>query len=66
MWFEEEPVVNHKLFELDQIITTSHLGRNTVEAQENVVINVSQDIARILTGDIAKNPVNIPSVLQDI
>src|SRR5699024_1727891 len=39
---------------------------STVEAQENVAIDVAQDVLRYLTGDFVKNPVNLPSVPSDI
>jgi D-3-phosphoglycerate dehydrogenase len=64
--FEEEPATNHKLLELPQVIATPHLGASTVEAQENVAIDVSHDVVKILGGDVAQNPVNIPSVPQEI
>ncbi len=64
--FEEEPAVDHKVLELTEVIATPHLGASTVEAQENVAIDVSHDVVRILTGDLARNPVNIPSVPREV
>ncbi|GAA5416539.1 D-3-phosphoglycerate dehydrogenase [Paraliobacillus ryukyuensis] len=64
--FEEEPATDHKLLELPQVIATPHLGASTVEAQENVAIDVSHDVVRLLTGDLVKNPVNMPSVPKDL
>lgn len=64
--FEEEPAVGHKLLELDQVIATPHLGASTYEAQENVAIDVSEDVVKILSGGIATHPVNMPSVPQDV
>ncbi|TRM11690.1 phosphoglycerate dehydrogenase [Lentibacillus cibarius] len=63
---EEEPFQDHKLLTLPEVIATPHLGASTVEAQENVAIDVCHDIISHLTGDTAKNPVNIPSVPSDI
>lgn len=63
--FEEEPAVDHKLLELDQVIATPHLGASTIEAQENVAIDVSEDVVNILSGGLPTHPVNIPSVPQD-
>lgn len=64
--FEEEPAVDHKVLELKEVIATPHLGASTVEAQENVAIDVSHDVVRILSGGLARNPVNIPSVPRDV
>jgi len=64
--FEEEPAVDHKVLELKEVIATPHLGASTVEAQENVAIDVSHDVVRILSGGLARNPVNIPSVPREV
>lgn len=64
--FEEEPAVDHKLLELDEVIATPHLGASTYEAQENVAIDVSEDVVRVLNGESAAHPVNIPSVSQEV
>jgi D-3-phosphoglycerate dehydrogenase / 2-oxoglutarate reductase len=64
--FEEEPVINHKLLELPEVIATPHLGASTIEAQENVAIDVSRDILGFLRGMPAKNPVNLPSVPYEV
>ncbi len=64
--FEEEPAIDHKVLELNEVIATPHLGASTVEAQENVAIDVSHDVVRILSGGLARNPVNIPSVPREV
>ncbi|WP_067840424.1 phosphoglycerate dehydrogenase [Amphibacillus sediminis] len=64
--FEQEPATNHKLLELPEVIATPHLGASTVEAQESVAIDVSHDVVRLLTGDLVRNPVNLPSVPKDV
>lgn len=60
--FEEEPAVNHPLLELNEVIATPHLGASTVEAQENVAIDVSLEVLHVLRGESFKNAVNLPSV----
>lgn len=60
--FEEEPAINNPLLELDEVIATPHLGASTVEAQENVAIDVSQEVLNVLRGKPFKNAVNLPSV----
>ncbi|WP_053217737.1 phosphoglycerate dehydrogenase [Virgibacillus senegalensis] len=64
--FEKEPIHDHKLLELPQVIATPHLGASTVEAQENVAIDVSRDVVQFLNGGLARNPVNLPSVPKEI
>lgn len=64
--FEEEPAIDHKVLTLNEVIATPHLGASTVEAQENVAIDVSHDVVRILSGGLARNPVNIPSVPREV
>ncbi|MDX8045427.1 phosphoglycerate dehydrogenase [Gracilibacillus sp. S3-1-1] len=64
--FEEEPATDHRLLELPEVIATPHLGASTVEAQENVAVDVSHDVVRYLTEDVAKNPVNLPSVPKEL
>ena len=64
--FEEEPAIGHKVLTLNEVIATPHLGASTVEAQENVAIDVSHDVVRILSGGLARNPVNIPSVPREV
>lgn len=64
--FEEEPFQDNKLLELPEVIATPHLGASTIEAQENVAIDVSHDVVSFLTANLVKNPVNLPSVPKDI
>ncbi|MEN1968435.1 phosphoglycerate dehydrogenase [Lentibacillus sp. N15] len=64
--FEEEPIDHHKLLELPEVIATPHLGASTIEAQKNVAIDVSHDVVTILRGGQAQNPVNMPSVPQEV
>ncbi|MGP4106426.1 phosphoglycerate dehydrogenase [Virgibacillus sp. L01] len=64
--FEEEPFHDNKLLELPEVFATPHLGASTVEAQENVAIDVCQDVIGFLTGDLVRNPVNLPSVPNEI
>ncbi|HZW67175.1 MAG TPA: phosphoglycerate dehydrogenase, partial [Pseudogracilibacillus sp.] len=64
--FEQEPALEHKVLTLPNVIATPHLGASTKEAQESVAIDVSHDAVRILSGGLARNPVNIPSVPRDV
>src|SRR5690606_13027373 len=61
--FEEEPPAkDNPLFQLEQVIVTPHLGASTVEAQENVALDVSEEILHLLRGEPFKNAVNLPSI----
>ncbi|OJF18172.1 MAG: phosphoglycerate dehydrogenase, partial [Bacillaceae bacterium G1] len=61
--FEEEPPAkDNPLFSLEQVIVTPHLGASTVEAQENVALDVSEEILHLLRGEPFKNAVNLPSI----
>lgn len=64
--FEVEPAVNHKLLEFPQVIATPHLGASTVEAQENVAIDVCKEVSNVLHDLPFKNAVNIPSLPADV
>ncbi|MGC4377934.1 phosphoglycerate dehydrogenase [Fictibacillus sp. Mic-4] len=60
--FEEEPPVDNPLIKLPQVVTTPHLGASTVEAQENVAIDVSEELIKVLRGERFKNAVNLPFI----
>ncbi|SIS55060.1 phosphoglycerate dehydrogenase [Salimicrobium flavidum] len=64
--FEEEPAVGNKLLELPQVVGVPHLGASTIEAQENVATDVSYDVMEVLRGGNAKQPVNIPSIPEEM
>lgn len=60
--YEVEPPVDNPLLSLPQVIAVPHLGASTVEAQENVAIDVSEEVLHVLRGASFKNAVNLPSV----
>ncbi|MBW5446676.1 phosphoglycerate dehydrogenase [Cohnella sp. CFH 77786] len=65
--FEEEPPApDHPFLSHPKIIVTPHLGASTVEAQENVAIDVSEQLLHILRGEPFKNAVNMPPVPGDV
>lgn len=57
----EHPFLNHP-----KIIVTPHLGASTVEAQENVAIDVSEEVLHILREQPFINAVNMPSVPSNV
>jgi D-3-phosphoglycerate dehydrogenase / 2-oxoglutarate reductase len=46
--FEVEPATEHKLFKLENVIATPHLGASTGEAQENVALQVAEQMSDYL------------------
>ena len=64
--FEKEPAVGNPLLELDEVISTPHLGAATEEAQENVAIAIAQQVVDYLIYGEARNAVNMPAVSPDI
>ncbi|MBV8392483.1 MAG: ACT domain-containing protein, partial [Alphaproteobacteria bacterium] len=60
--FTEEPAKANVLFGAPNLVCTPHLGAATVEAQENVALQVAEQMADyLLTGAIV-NSLNMPSV----
>ncbi|MCW2277579.1 phosphoglycerate dehydrogenase [Heliophilum fasciatum] len=64
--FEKEPTTESPLFGLEQVLVTPHLGASTEEAQVNVAIDVSEEIVRVLHGEVVRAAVNIPSVKPEL
>ncbi len=60
--FAEEPATRSPLFGLDQVVATPHLGASTMEAQENVAVQVAEQMADYLLLGAVTNALNMPSV----
>lgn len=60
--FEVEPATNSKLFELENVVCSPHLGASTSEAQENVALQVAEQISDFLLTGSVTNALNMPSV----
>ncbi|MCK4429053.1 MAG: phosphoglycerate dehydrogenase [Candidatus Aenigmarchaeota archaeon] len=56
--WEKEPCVESPLLELDEILATPHLGASTIEAQENVGIDIAHQIIEGLKKGKLINVVN--------
>jgi D-3-phosphoglycerate dehydrogenase len=63
--FETEPAMEHKLFALDNVVVTPHLGASTLEAQENVAIQIAEQMADYLISGAVSNALNMPSITAD-
>jgi D-3-phosphoglycerate dehydrogenase len=60
--FETEPATDSPLFKLENVICTPHLGASTMEAQENVALQVAEQISDFLLTGSVSNALNMPSV----
>lgn len=60
--FNEEPPRNRKLLDLPNLICTPHLGASTLEAQENVGIEITEQVKAFLKSGVVQNAVNLPSM----
>ena len=63
--FEAEPATSHKLFGLENVVATPHLGASTGEAQENVALQVAEQMADYLITGAVTNALNMPSISAD-
>jgi D-3-phosphoglycerate dehydrogenase / 2-oxoglutarate reductase len=52
-----------KLLQHPNLVCTPHLGASTVEAQENVSIDVCEQVLQILEGALPRSAVNAPIIL---
>jgi D-3-phosphoglycerate dehydrogenase len=57
--FVEEPALNSPLLGRENVVATPHLGASTVEAQENVAIQIAEQIANFLLTGIAANVISL-------
>lgn len=63
--FVEEPAKANVLFGHPNFIATPHLGASTLEAQENVALQVAEQMADYLLTGAVSNALNSPSVTAD-
>jgi len=60
--FEVEPAKENPLFGTKNFIATPHLGASTLEAQENVAVQVAEQISDYLLTGAVSNALNTPSI----
>lgn len=65
VFVEEPPPADHPLLQLENVISTPHLGASTDEAQLNVSIAVAEQIVDFLTTGVVKNAINAPAVAKE-
>lgn len=60
--FAVEPAKSNPLFGTKNFIATPHLGASTLEAQENVAVQVAEQMADYLLTGAVTNALNMPSI----
>lgn len=60
--FSEEPALQNILFGTPNVVCTPHLGASTVEAQENVALQVAEQVADFLLSGAVAHAVNMPAL----
>ncbi len=60
--FETEPSPNEDLLNHPNVIVTPHLGASTIEAQEKVAQEVSEEIIEIFETNSIRHAINMPQV----
>jgi D-3-phosphoglycerate dehydrogenase / 2-oxoglutarate reductase len=60
--FREEPATQSALFGLPNVVCTPHLGASTMEAQENVALQIAEQMSDYLLRGAISNAVNFPSI----
>ncbi|MFH1540629.1 MAG: phosphoglycerate dehydrogenase [Elusimicrobiota bacterium] len=64
--FEKEPLQESPFFEINNVILTPHLGASTEEAQTNVSVEISNQLAEFFTNGTIRNAINFPFIPSDI
>jgi D-3-phosphoglycerate dehydrogenase len=63
--FPVEPARESPLFGRDNVVCTPHLGAATIEAQENVALQVAEQMADYLLTGAVTNALNMPSLTAE-
>lgn len=60
--FEVEPAKENALFGHPNVVCTPHLGASTIEAQDNVAVQIAEQISDYLLDGAITNALNMPSI----
>jgi D-3-phosphoglycerate dehydrogenase len=63
--FESEPARENDLFGMENVLCTPHLGASTLEAQENVALQVAEQLSDYLLTGAITNAINFPSITAE-
>lgn len=64
--FNEEPSINNKLLDLDNVIATPHLGANTMESQKNISLDAVNQAILAVRGISYENAFNMAINMNNI
>ncbi|NLY37944.1 MAG: phosphoglycerate dehydrogenase [Firmicutes bacterium] len=64
--FENDNPRENRLFSMDNVIVTPHLGASTFEAQENVAVQVADQVLKALQGEPVASAVNVPGFSDEV
>lgn len=62
---ESKPPFNSPVINLENVITTPHLGASTEEAQVNVAIDIARTVSNALLGKGFRNAANVPAMEEE-
>ena len=57
--FEKEPITEHPLFGLSNVVVTPHLGASTAEAQDKAGLAIAEQVLLALRGEFVPYAVNV-------
>lgn len=60
--FNEEPATRNQLFGRQNVVCTPHIGASTMEAQENVALQIAEQMSDYLIHGAISNAVNFPAI----
>jgi D-3-phosphoglycerate dehydrogenase len=63
--FTVEPAIGNPLFGHPNVVCTPHLGAATMEAQENVALQIAEQMSEYLLRGAISNAVNFPSITAE-
>lgn len=64
--YEKEPPLESPLIDLENCVTTPHLGASTEEAQINVAIEIAEQVVDALKGKTVRNAINVPAIEPEV
>lgn len=63
--FEVEPAKESPFFGMENVVCTPHLGASTMEAQENVALQIAEQMSDYLIKGAVSNAINMPSITAE-
>jgi D-3-phosphoglycerate dehydrogenase len=57
--FDDEPVTDHPLFGMENVVVTPHLGASTAEAQDKAGVAIAEQVVLALRGEFVPYAVNV-------